>query len=190
MKGPAKYTVGLLPLLLVTGCFHKNKPVPQAQIRTLAPPIVSPPPAPAPAPATVAATPAITVTTVTEAAAATAAAAAPPKPEPKAPIRRRKPVSKTPEVATSDENTGVPAIGPLTSGDPVDLRAQTQNTIDSTERGLRGVMSHKLSSQDQRTVEHIQEFLKQAKKALAVGDLDGANTLAAKAKVLLAEVVR
>jgi hypothetical protein len=47
-----------------------------------------------------------------------------------------------------------------------------------------------LSEQEQLTVEHIREFLKQAKQALASGDVDGASTLAAKARVLLAEVVR
>jgi hypothetical protein len=190
MKGPAKYAAWLLPLLLLTGCFHKKKPAPQAQIRTLAPPLVGPPPPPVPAPAAEPAGPPLTATTVTAEAAATAAAAAPPKPEPKPPVRHRKPVTKSPEVAASDDTPAVSAIGQLTSGDPADLRAQTQNSIDSTERGLKSVMSHKLNVQDQRTIEHIQAFLKQAKKALDLGDLDGASTLAAKAKVLLAEVVR
>ena len=34
----------------------------------------------------------------------------------------------------------------------------------------------------------MREFLKQAKEALITGDEDGANTLAAKAKVLLSEL--
>ena len=38
------------------------------------------------------------------------------------------------------------------------------------------------------TAEHIREFIKEAKAALASGDVDGASTLAAKAKVLLAEL--
>lgn len=95
---------------------------------------------------------------------------------------------KPPEVAASPDS-GVSALGQLSSGDPGDLRQQTQHTINSTERGLKNI-NRKLSYQDQRTVEHIQEFLKQAKKALAAGDVDGANTLANKAKVLLAEVIQ
>jgi hypothetical protein len=47
-----------------------------------------------------------------------------------------------------------------------------------------------LNDQEQKTAEHIREFLKQAKAALASGDVDGASTLAAKAKVLLSELQR
>ena len=79
------------------------------------------------------------------------------------------------------------AIGQLSSGDPADLRQQTQASIAATERGLNGI-NRTLNDQEQKTAEHIREFLKQAKAALTSGDVDGANTLAAKAKVLLAEL--
>ena len=188
MKGPAKYAAWLLPLLLLTGCFHRKK-AQQARIQTVAPPIVAPAPPPAPPPVPEPSAPPLTATTATQTAEATALAAAPPKPEPRRRPVHRRPVVKPPEVAATPDNTGVSALGQLSSGDPGDLRLQTQNTIDSTERGLNGIR-RKLSPQDQRTVEHIREFLKQAKKALAAGDVDGASTLANKAKVLLAEVIQ
>ena len=43
-------------------------------------------------------------------------------------------------------------------------------------------IGHKLNDADQKTSMQIKEFLKQARTALASGDVDGANTLAAKAK--------
>jgi ribosomal protein S20 len=45
-----------------------------------------------------------------------------------------------------------------------------------------------LSDLEQKTAAHVRDFLKQAREALASGDVDGAHTLAAKAKVLLSEL--
>ena len=45
-------------------------------------------------------------------------------------------------------------------------------------------INRRLNDQEQKTADHIREFIKQAKAALAIGDVDGASTLAAKAKVL------
>jgi pantothenate synthetase len=59
--------------------------------------------------------------------------------------------------------------------------------IVATERGLSGI-NRTLSDAEQKTAEHIREFLKQARLALTTGDVDGASTLAAKAKVLLEEL--
>jgi pantothenate synthetase len=81
----------------------------------------------------------------------------------------------------------VSAIGQLSTGDPSDVRVQTQNTIASTEHGLNGI-NRELNDQEKKTADHIREFLKQAKAALSSGDVDGAATLAAKAKVLLGEL--
>ncbi len=189
MKGPGKF-VWLLPLLLLTGCFpfHKKKAV-QAKIQTLAPPIVAPAPQPVPAPPPEPAVSALTAATATQTGEATALAAAPPKLEPRRRPRRRMPIAAKPAEVAETPDTGVSALGQLSSGDPGDLRQQTQNSIDNTERGLRNIHQN-LSAQDQRIIEHIQEFLKQAKKALAAGDVDGASTLANKAKVLLAEVAQ
>jgi pantothenate synthetase len=81
----------------------------------------------------------------------------------------------------------VSAIGQLSSGDPADLRQRTINSIVATERGLSSI-TRSLSDQEQKTAAQIREFLKQARAALASGDVDGAHTLAAKARVLLGEL--
>ena len=79
------------------------------------------------------------------------------------------------------------AIGQLSSGETIDVRRQTDDAISATERGLNSI-SRPLNSAEQATASHIREFLKQAKAALQAGDVDGAHTLAAKAKVLLSEL--
>jgi outer membrane biosynthesis protein TonB len=180
MKVPAKSAAWMLPLLLLTGCLHRHQ---VAQIQPLAPPLVeTPPPSPPPQITTVPQPPTVAET------APEPVPAPPPKSEPKKHVRRRKPVTKD-NTPTEVADNAVPAIGQLSSGDPPDLRLQTQNSINNTERQLAGIKGN-LSDQDKRTIEHIEEFLKQAKKALETGDVDGASTLAAKAKVLLAEVVQ
>jgi ribosomal protein S20 len=84
---------------------------------------------------------------------------------------------------------GVSAIGQLSSGDPAEFRRQTENDIAATERGLKSI-NRSLNDQEQKTAAHIRDFLKQARQALASGDVDGAHTLTAKAKVLLSELSR
>jgi hypothetical protein len=83
----------------------------------------------------------------------------------------------------------VSAIGNLSTGEPADLRKQTDNTISETERGLNGI-TRPLSDQEKKTSSQIREFLKQAREALTTGDVDGAHTLAQKAKVLLGELTQ
>jgi hypothetical protein len=87
-----------------------------------------------------------------------------------------------PEVAASSE---VSAIGQLSSGDPGSYRQQTEANIASIEHGLNGI-NRTLNDSDQKTADQIREFLKEAKTALASGDVDGAHNLAGKAQVLLA----
>ena len=67
------------------------------------------------------------------------------------------------------------------------MRNQTEDSIVSTEHGVNK-LNRQLSDQEQKTVAQIREFLKQAKAALTTGDVDGAHTLALKAKVLLGEL--
>lgn len=115
-------------------------------------------------------------------------------------VRRRRPVVKPPaegaETASSsasppqsaaNENGEVPAIGELSSGDPPDLRRATNDLIADTETGLRSI-ERPLNGQEQKTAAQIRQFIRQARKALVTGDVDGAHTLAAKAKVLLSEL--
>ena len=101
-------------------------------------------------------------------------------------IHHRRPPSPTeivgaPEVAASTE---VSAIGQLSSGDPGSYRQKTEESIASIERGLNGI-NRSLNDSDQKTADQIREFVKEAKTALASGDVDGAHNLAAKAQVLL-----
>jgi outer membrane biosynthesis protein TonB len=178
MKFPARIVASLLPFMLA-GCFHKTT----SQVQPLAPPIVdTPPPQPAPAPTDlpppVVSVPAPPPDTTTAQA----------KPKPKPPAKHKKPATEPTEQA-SNGTPSVPAVGTLSSGDPADLRQQTSDSITATERGLNG-MTRTLNDQEQKTAVQIREFLKQARVALSSGDVDGARTLATKAKVLLSELTQ
>ena len=86
----------------------------------------------------------------------------------------------------------VSPIGQLSSGEGAagsQKRHETSDLISSTEQGLNGI-KRSLSSQEQETSTQIRAYLKQAKRALTVDDLDGATTLATKAKVLLEELTK
>jgi hypothetical protein len=180
MRVTERIAAGLL-LVLLAGCFHK--PV-KTQTEPLAPPIVdTPPPKPEPSPTDL---PPPVVTVPGESSAPDASTQ--PQPVPKPPVRHRKAPVNTTQQASSG-SPGVSAIGQLSSGDGSDLRQQTINSIAATERGLNAI-TRKLSDQEQKTAAQIREFLKQARAALNSGDVDGAHTLAAKAKVLLGELSR
>jgi outer membrane biosynthesis protein TonB len=188
MKLPAKIVIGLLPFFL-TACIHKTQ---QGQVQPLAPPIEDNPPPP-PSTASVNLPPPV-VTIPTEP--TKTAPTLPPKPPAK---HKKKPNngapattpanSTTQDAANPSPNPGVSAIGQLSSGDPEDFRKDTEDSIAATEHGLNGI-TRTLSDTEQKTAEHIRDFLKQAKTALASGDVDGAHTLAAKAKVLLDELIQ
>jgi hypothetical protein len=187
MKLPARNVAWLLPVafvlpLFLTGCFlHKSG---KAPVQPTAPPIQSasvPPPTPLPPPeVTIPTRPAVAGTKL-------------PAQTPRPPVKRKKPTANTPPASETQQasipSSGVSAIGQLSSGDPAGFRRQTEDSIASTERGLKAI-TRPLNDQEQKTAAHIHEFLKQASAALASGDIDGANTLAAKAKVLLSELQR
>jgi len=185
MKSPARCAAWLLPFLL-TGCihtpFHKSQP---AQL-IMAPPIPHTQPMKL---ASVELPPALRLI--------------PGKPlynlrvhdETGRPlVRHRRPANPS-EIEIAPEVTGnqtpeVSAlVGPLSSGDPGSYRLQTEANIASIERGLTGI-NRSLNDSDQKTADQIREFLKQARTALASGDVDGAHNLAAKAQVLLAALAQ
>jgi hypothetical protein len=177
MKIPAKIVACLLPVLL-TGCFLPKKP--KAPDQPLAPDIAKdasslPPPSQSPPPdLTIPTKPQLAETKL-------------PTQTPKPPPKHKKP---TPDADAQQAANGAPvvsAIGQLSSGDPNEAKRQALASIDATDRGLKGI-TRTLDDTEQKTAAHIREFLKQARDALASGDVDGANTLAAKAKVLLAEL--
>lgn len=179
MKLQGKAVAWVLPLVL-TGCFHKtnqarNQPPLAPQLEDTPPPNT---PINLPQPTvTVPSTPKVTVQQQQ------------PKPAPKhkkTPKPAPSPASSSTQMA-SNSVPEVPAIGTLSSGEPADLKRQTVDSIASIERGLNEI-NRRLSDQEQKTSTQIREFLKQARTALASGDLDGAHTLAVKAKVLLGEL--
>jgi hypothetical protein len=189
MKSPARSVAWLLPFLL-TGCFempiHKKHPV---ESKGLAPGIqtsqslqVVSVPLP-PRDTVIAGNPIYNVKLQAE----------PIRP----PAKHRKPavqddaaIASEPQAANPPVlNPAVSAIGQLSSGDPADFRQQTENSIAEIERRLNGI-NHNLNDSELKTADHIREFLKQARAALASGDVEGAQTLAGKAQVLLAELTK
>jgi hypothetical protein len=89
----------------------------------------------------------------------------------------------------SGDTTQPTSIGILTAGptpDNTGSRQQAADLIDSTSRGVNSL--HNLKGDQNKTVAQIRSFLDQAQRALHNGDVDGANTLATKAKTLLDEL--
>lgn len=98
--------------------------------------------------------------------------------------------------ATQQASAGEPAemspIGQLSSagtssGTP--NRHDIQDLINNTENGLKGI-KRPLSTEEETTATQIRTFLKKARQALDQDDLDGAQTLATKAKVLMDELTK
>lgn len=161
--------------LLFAGCSHKPQPEP------LAPPIVDvPPPNPSPSPVHLP-PPVITIPKETP----EPSASLPPRPAPPAVVKKKKhtpPPTPAPQISAR-----VSAIGQLSSGDPANLQSQTIDSLAATESGLNS-LHRSLTDQEKKTAAQIKTFLKQAHAAMRSGDIDGAYTLAVKAKVLLGEL--
>ncbi|HZD47644.1 MAG TPA: hypothetical protein VE178_02760 [Silvibacterium sp.] len=126
----------------------------------------------------------------------------PPPPKPHKPAHHKSKPVETAKDATAQPSTQQASIGqppdtsPIgqlstssdgTSGTPT--RQVIQDLITNTENGLKGI-KRALTSDEQQTATQIQTFLTKARKALDQDDLDGANTLATKAKVLLDELTK
>jgi hypothetical protein len=184
MKSPAKSVVWLLPFLL-TGCsglpFHKKPPVQSRMLAPRAQPSQAIPLVDIELPPEDTVVAAYAITNFRE------------EVEPiRPPVRHRRPANPD-DATTAPEpppaNPPVSAIGQLSSGDPANSRQETENSIADVERRLNGI-NRALSDPEQKTADHIREFLKQARAALASGDVEGAHTLTAKAQVLLAELTK
>ena len=181
MKLVARRLAWLLPLALCA-CSHN---VNQSQMQALAPPLDDGPPPPPDLAPTVLPQPtySIPLTKVP--------VAVPPEPVKSTPKHHKSlkaasaaaPPGQVAEAAPAEES----AIGKFETPEAPDTKKQTENTIFDIERGLNGI-ARKLSDQETKTSTQIREFLKQARTALASGDVDGANTLAKKAKALLGEL--
>jgi hypothetical protein len=187
MKLHARSIAWLLPFLL-TACFHKTHP---SKAQPYSPPLSS-----VPKPSTTAVELPPSVTTIPSQPLASGEEVPQGTKPPEKHKRRLKnppPTADNSQQAANNaqqapaETPAVSAIGQLSTGDPSDSRQQTLTSIAATERGLNGI-NRTLSDQEQKTAANIREFLKQAREALASGDVEGARTLAAKAKVLLSEL--
>jgi hypothetical protein len=184
----ASWLVALLALLpVMQGCDQKAK---ATQSQTLAPPIVDAPPS-KPATVSTADLPPPVVGTPQPAAPPATDASAKPATPPKKPSHKKTtpaaPAQPTQEAANNAASPSVSAIGELSGGASGDQRSQTEEMIRATEKGVNSI-TRRLSDSETKTAAQIHEFLKQAREALTSGDVDGAATLAKKAKVLLAEL--
>jgi hypothetical protein len=98
-----------------------------------------------------------------------------------------------PSTETASDGTGaLSPIGQLSAGDSSDnpaLRQETTELIASTEKRFKTVDSN-IAANKHDTIVQIASFLKQAKQAMAINDLQGANTLATKAKILVDELLK
>jgi len=92
-------------------------------------------------------------------------------------------------VAANGEPAAASPIGELSTpaAGQTQTRKETVDLITNTENGVNGI-KRTLSPQEEETVSQIRTFLNKAKAALSNEDLDGAFTLATKAKVLLDEL--
>jgi hypothetical protein len=179
----------LLPLLLCA-CSHNAN---LSQVQPLAPPIEdTPPPPPDSAPANLPPP----VITIPKSETPVVVVQEPPKPSPKHHKPPAKPSTNSPASAPAQQPTQVAAEAPpsevraidqLSSTEPPNTKKQAEDSITEVEKGLTGI-NRQLSSQEEKTSTQIKEFLKQARTALASGDVEGAKTLAAKAKALLGEL--
>ena len=174
MTSPAKCAAFLLPFLL-SGCtYHRNRPMTPVSFAPNIEPMASlditsldPPPALALIPAQ----PILNMREQTWPI--------------KEPTRRKPTATRSPEEATNLEPApAVNAIGTLSSGNPGTSRQDVDYAIASIERGLNSI-NRNLDDGEQKTADHIREFLKQAKAAIVSGDVEGAHTLTEKAKALL-----
>jgi hypothetical protein len=179
--------VALLALMpAIQGCDQKAK---TTQNQTLAPPIVDAEPT-KPATVSTADLPPPVVGNPQPSQPSTADANAKPATPPKKPSHKKTTAAQsqpTQEAANPAPSSGVSAIGELSGGASGNQRTQTEEMINATEKGVNAI-NRKLSDSEVKTAAQIHEFLKQAREALTSGDVDGATTLAKKAKVLLAEL--
>jgi hypothetical protein len=179
--------------LVIAGCTHRNTaqnqpplapPVDDAPVSTpnnapknLPPPVVTVPAKPAPT-----------------------TAQTPPAQQPQPVKKHKKPKPETeaqpkpstdqtqPTQQAANGTPEVSAIGQLSTDEPADLRTSTVNSLNETEKSLKNI-HRQLSDQEEKTAAQIREYIKQARAALDTNDVDGASTLATKAKLLLDELV-
>ena len=96
----------------------------------------------------------------------------------------------TTEQAANGTGTNASPIGQLAvAGDATNTprHNHVNDEIDSTEKGLNGI-TRQLSKDEQQTATQIRTYIAKARDAMKQDDVEGANTLITKAKVLLGEL--
>ena len=106
---------------------------------------------------------------------------------PRRPVYRFRP-SPVPQVTLAPPPPPPQELGQLTTGDAAPLRQQTEELLRSQQRRLSAI-SPAVAALHSQQIEQARLFLKQADDAWQKADVDGARTLATKAKVLLDEVL-
>jgi hypothetical protein len=167
----------------LSGCRHKQPPVaPLPQITT--PVALETPPPPEKQP--VIETPPTKLPPTPIAVAATR----PPKEKKRQPAAA--PAAPPPvQVASADPGTEASAIGALTAGGGTDPRMQQEaaDLIASNDKRLNALPSQ--VTEDQKAqISKVKNFQRQAQEALNSGDVEGAKTLATKAKLLLDDLAK
>lgn len=186
------FFVSFLLTFSIAGCHRKVErallPPPQAQAPVIAPPPTLPPLILEPV-ILAGATPAPTSPPPVE---------APPPKKRAAKVHRRRTPAKTEAEGESTEThpsaaSATPAtaiIGQLSADDatanPSDT-AQTKHLIDATENRLKK-LSTRQQTEHKDAVAQVASFLSQARQALNMNDVVGAQTLANKAKILIDEL--
>jgi predicted small lipoprotein YifL len=203
MKTASKTAVLFIFLVSLAGCGHKTKAVPPPQAQApVAPPsdmthTATLPPLPPPS------TPDVVIASTQEENPEPVHPKKPPrhKPSPAKPAATgdatasqpgEKSASSTQTQIANGASADVSPIGQLSSsGDAAGTQGhrEIEQLINSTENGLNGI-KRTLTSDEQLTATQIKTFLAKARQALNDSDLDGAQTLATKAKVLLDELTK
>lgn len=195
MKSARKLAAVLAWTVIIAGCKHKRAPVIPAAATAPPPPTSTIEQASAPLPdVPPPGTPAVVPPNEQE---------EKPVQKPKHPAHRRKSATdapgkdqaakdSTPQQAAEAETAPASPIGQITtSGDSVTMPSEQQirDTIGTTEKGLDN-LKRAFTPSEKETIVQIRAFLKKARMALQQNDLEGAQTLATKAKVLLSELTR
>lgn len=197
MKTASRAAVISLSLLFLSGCRHKTKAAPPQQAQ-----------APAPSPSTMAHVPELPAlpppSTPDVAVASNTSSGAGEKPRPHKTSHHHtsttKPSTETANTQPADKSQTQVAAGITPDASPIGQLSSTGEStgsgrrdvellINNTENGLNGI-KRTLNSDEQTIATQIKTFLTKAKQALADNDLDGAQTLATKAKVLLEELTK
>jgi len=181
------FFVSFLLTFSIAGCHRKMEealPPPQAQAPAVAPPPTLPPLILEP----------VILAGATPAQPAPPPVEAPPPKKRAAKARHRRPAAKAKHESKPTE-TQTPAtaiIGQLSADDATASRsevAQTQHLIDTTENKLKK-LSTSQQTEHKDAVAQVASFLSQARQALSMNDVVGAQTLANKARILVDELSR